>query len=170
MVSVEYQAFYSAEVAFVCEALTDRAFLDAYATEIGALRWDATIDEPGDGIRTRLAMTVPTNGVPAAFKRFVTPTVDIVETRVWNAHGVGVGVGVGVGGTVAVDAAVGKREARVRGTVALVPEVQGCRFTFAGDIVVNLRLVGEPAALLVKELVRKVLSQQTKVMERWIAA
>jgi hypothetical protein len=31
-------------------------------------------------------------------------------------------------------------------------------------------LVGEPAALLVKELVRKVLSQQTKVMERWIAA
>lgn len=162
MVSVGYQALYSAEVAFVREALTDKAFLDAYATEIGALRWDATIDEAVDGIRTRLAMTVPTNGVPAAFKRFVTPTVDIVETRVWNAHG--------VSGTVAVDAAVGKREARVRGTVALVPEAQGCRFTFAGDIVVNLRLVGEPAALLVKELVRKVLSQQTKVMERWITA
>jgi hypothetical protein len=164
MVSVEYQAFYGADVAFVRNALTDKAFLDAYAIEIGALQWEATVDESAGGIRTRLGMTVPTNGVPAAFKRFVTPTVDIVETRTWNPSGES------IGGTVSVDAAVGKRAARVRGTLALVPEGLGCRFTFAGDIAVNLRLVGDPAALLIKELIRKVLSQQTKVMERWIAA
>ena len=164
MVSVEYQAFYAADPAFVLKALTDRAFLDAYATEIGALRWDAAIDDEVDRIRTRLSMNVPTTGVPAAFKRFVTPTVDIVETRTWNT------AGDGTSGTVTVDAAVGKREARVRGTLSLVSEGEGCRFTFAGEISVNLRLVGEPAALLIKELIRKVLSQQTHVMERWVTA
>jgi hypothetical protein len=162
MVNVDYQALYGADIAFVRQALTDKAFLDAYATEIGALRWDVAIEETAAGLRTRLAMTVPTNGVPAAFKRFVTPTVDIVETRSWELPTES------SRGTVSVDAAVGKRSARIRGTVSLVPEGQVCRFTFDGDIVVNLRLVGDPAALLIKELIRKVLSQQTKVMERWI--
>jgi hypothetical protein len=157
VVKVEYEAVYAADVAFVVKALTDQAFLDAYATEIGALRWDASTD----GIHTRLRMTVPTTGVPAAFKRFVTPTVEIVEARTWVVSGERCTA------AVTVDAAAGKREARVRGTISLVPLPQGCRFSFTGDIVVNLRLVGDAAALLIKDLIRRVLAQQTKVMQRW---
>ena len=163
MVTVDYEALYAADVTFVLESLTDKAFLDAYAAEIGALNWDASVDESADGVRTRLTMTVPTNGVPAAFKRFVTPTVDIVEARTWDA------IAERCGGTVSVDAAVGKRRVQIRGTLALIPEAQGCKFTFSGEIDVNLRLVGDAAAVLVRELIRKVLSQQTKVMQRWIA-
>jgi Protein of unknown function (DUF2505) len=159
VVKVEYAADYGAGVPFARQALTDKAFLDAYATEIGALSWDATTD----GSRTKLAMTVPTNGVPTAFKRFVTPTVEIVEARSWNA------VGERCSGTVSVDAAVGKREARIRGTISLIPVAGGCRFRFAGDIAVNLRVVGDAAALLIRDLIRRVLAQQTKVMLRWIS-
>jgi hypothetical protein len=160
MVKVEYQAVYAAEVAYVLKALTDKAFLDAYATEIGALRWDAA----SDGTHTSLQMTVPTTGVPAAFKRFVTPTVEITEARTWQV------VGEQCSGIAAVDAAVGKREARVRGTLVLAPVPQGCRFTFSGDIEVNLRIVGDAAAVLIKDLIRKVLAQQTKVMQRCISS
>jgi hypothetical protein len=168
VVKVEYEAVYAADVSFVAKALTDQAFLDAYATEIGALRWAATTD----GINTRLQMTVPTTGVPAAFKRFVTPTVEIVEVRTWDDMVPRDGDmvardGERCSGRVSVDAAVGKREARIRGTIALVPVPEGCRFSFTGDIVVNLRLVGDAAALLIKDLIRRVLAQQTKVMQRW---
>jgi hypothetical protein len=161
MVRVEYQASYRQDADFVWKALTDEAFLAAYAKEIGALRSAVAISRTAEYTRTRVEMTVPTTGVPAAFKRFVTPTVDIVEERTWGSGDER------FQGSASVDAAVGKRAARIRGGLALVPLAEGCHFTFAGDISVNLPLVGNAAAGLIRDLIRKVLSQQTKVLLDW---
>jgi hypothetical protein len=161
MVDVRYQASYSQDADFVWDALTDEAFLSSYATKIGALQADVGVERTADYTRTRVQMTVPTAGVPAAFKRFVTPTVDITEIRTWPTGGNR------FKGDVTVDAAVGKREVHIRGGVMLMPESEGCQFVFDGGIAVKLRLVGDAAAVLIRDLVKRVLTQQGKVLQDW---
>lgn len=161
MVKVDYLASYSQDADFVWKALTDEAFLAAYATKIGALKSEVAVLRRAELTRTRVTMTVPTTGVPAAFKRFVTPTVDIVEVRTWG------GGAQRFRGSATVDAAVGKRAVHIGGELALLAHGQGSQFTFNGDIAVNLRVVGDAAAVLIKDLIRSVLSQQTKVLEGW---
>lgn len=166
MVNVEYEAVYTADVARVLAILTDKAFLAEYAKEIGATDWDIDVEASGEatgGVRTRLRLSVPTDRIPAAFRRFVPPTLEIVEARDWPGTSGGELVG-----NVAVDTAVGKHDAQVRGTVALTAVPEGTRFSMTGDVVVHLPLVGGRAAGLLKDLIVRVLGNQTTVVNRWI--
>jgi hypothetical protein len=161
---VEYEAVYASDIDFVLTTLLDEMFLAEYAKEIGALDWDIAVDREDVVSRTRLRLTVPTHGVPPLFKRFVSPTIEIIELREWStAAPQGVR-----NGRLAVDATVSKRDARVRGVVALKSVPEGTRFSAVADISVNLPLVGDRAAGLIKDLIVRVLGQQTKVMGRWL--
>jgi hypothetical protein len=163
---VEYAAVYAAGINSVIAALVDKDFLAAYAQQIGATSWDITVDPAADSTRTQLRMTAPTHGIPALFRRFVPPTIEIVETRIWAAAT----DRDGRTGTVAVDAEIGRRDARVRGQVELTTQDGGTRFSMSGDVVVNLLVVGDRAAALVKDLIVRVLGDQTTVMNRWISS
>src|SRR5947209_5299345 len=72
MAAIHYEATYRAPVDRVISVLTDESFLSAYAQEVGALKYEVGVeregDEPDAPVRTRVAMTVPTSGVPAVFK------------------------------------------------------------------------------------------------------
>jgi hypothetical protein len=158
---VQYEAVYAADQGFVMDTLVDEAFLAAYAKEIGALDWDVAVDQTEDRTQTRLLMHVPTQGIPSLFRRFVPATLEIVETRSWPSATRGKG-------EVAVDAPVAKRDARVRGQLTLSPVDGGTRFEMSGDVSVSLPLVGERAAVQLKDLIVRVLGNQTTVMNRWI--
>lgn len=166
MVTVQYEALYPIEVARALTILTDEAFLAEYAKEIGATSWDIDVDRQDTAITSEVRLTVPTDRMPPLFRRFVPPSLIIVETRVWPGP-VADGAA-GLGGEVAVDTAVGKRSAQVRGTIALDTVEQGTRFSMTGDVVVHLPLVGGQAASLLKDLIVRVLGNQTTVMNRWI--
>ena len=164
MARVEYEADYPGDIASVLATLVDEAFLADYAKEVGATDWDIAVDHQDEVTKTRLRLTVPTYGVPPLFKRYVSPTVVITEVREWS----GAASPDVRNGRLAVDASVSKREARVRGVVALTSVPTGTRFSASADISVNLPLVGDRAAGLIKNLILRVLAQQTKVMEHWL--
>lgn len=161
MAKVQFSAVYAADAGFVRDTLTDEAFLAEYAKEIGALNWNITVDRPEDLIRTRLLMHVPTGGIPAIFKRFVPAELEIVETRTWLAATPG-------RADIAVDAAVAKRDARVRGRAMLSPVVGDTHFEMSGDVSASLPLVGRQAADQLANLIVRVLGNQTTVLNRWI--
>jgi hypothetical protein len=161
---VEYEVVYPADQASVMAAFVNEAFLADYAKEVGALKWDVSIEPLEDATRTRLLLTVPTQGMPAMFKRFVPATLDILEVRTWPTTP----AGEDIRAQVAVDAAVAKRDAKVRGIAVLAPVENGTSFAMTGDIAVRVPLVGDRAAALVKDLILRVLSKQTIAMNRWI--
>ena len=163
---VHHEAIYAADLEFVMNALTDKAFLAEYAQEVGALESDVAVDLSNAGIQTRVRMVVPTSGVPQPFKKLVTPTVEIREWRRWHpATDEQRRMG-----RVTVDAEVGRRKAHVRGGLEVAALAEGSRFRVGGDITVNLRLLEDQAARLIAQLVGNVLNQQAKVMARWIEA
>jgi hypothetical protein len=174
MTSIHYEATYLAPAERVMGVLTDEAFLAAYAQEVGALAHRVEVERAAPKtaapfqVRTRVEMTVPTAGVPAAFKRLVTPTVDITEVRTWVAPTDG-----RWHGRLSVDASARGRAARVRGKLVLEPGQNGSsaaasRFGVDGDVSVAVPLIGELAAGLVKDLVGSVIRRQSTVMERWL--
>lgn len=158
---VQFEAVYAADPEFVMDALVDKAFLAAYAKEIGALDWEIAVDQAEDRTQTRLQMNVPTAGIPSIFKRFVPSKLKIVETRTWPTATRG-------RGEVAVDAAVGGGNARVRGQLQLSRVDGGTRFDMSGDVSVSLPLVGDKAAAQLRDLIVRVLGNQSTVMNRWI--
>lgn len=168
MAAIHYEATYRAPVEQIFSVLTDESFLSAYALEVGALRHEVGVEreggEPGAPVRTHVTMTVPTSGVPAVFKRLVTATIDITEVRHWVAPADGRWQG-----SLAVDASARRRDAKVRGALVLEPG-DGCsaRFGVDGKASVNVPLVGDLAAELVKDLVGSVIRRQSAVMERWL--
>jgi hypothetical protein len=168
MAAIHYEATYRAPVERVISVLTNESFLSAYAQEVGALSYEVGVERAGDEldspVRTHVAMTVPTSGVPAVFKRLVTATIDITEVRRWEAPADGRWKG-----SLAVDASARRRDANVRGALVLEPEDAGAaRFGVDGKASVNVPLVGDLAAELVKDLVGSVIRRQSAVMERWL--
>ena len=167
MAAIHYEATYAAVVQRVFDVLTDEVFLDAYAREVGALAHQVGVERSAEQVRTRVSMTVPTAGVPAVFKRLVTATIDLTEVRTWPAEA----ADDRRHGTLAVDASARNREAKVRAALVLEPgrsDASVTRFGVDGDVNVNVPLLGEPAAALVKDLVASVIRRQSAVMERWL--
>jgi hypothetical protein len=66
----------------------------------------------------------------------------------------------------AVDAALGGKHARVRGTIVLTPYGPGSRFTVTGDVDVHLPPVSRVAAGQVVQLIRGVLERESAVVRR----
>ena len=166
MAALHYEATYPAAFERVMSVLTDPDFLSAYAKEVGALAHDVAVARGGAGfeVQTRVTMTVPTDGVPAVLKRLVTPTVEIIEVRTWQAADE-----TQCRGVLAVDASARGRSARVRGSLLLSSGSRGAtQFVVDGQSAVDVRLLGELAAALVKDLVGSVIKRQTLVMERWL--
>jgi hypothetical protein len=166
---VRYEAVFAADVAFVMDALVDEAFLAAYAKEIGATDWEIAVDRLADLTRTRLRLTVPTQGIHAVFARLVTSTMEIVETRSWPAaHTYAAAQNDGERrAVVAVDAAFRRRDLRLRGVVVLAPVAAGTRFTISGVITVNVPVMASLAESMAKQLIGAALDTQTKVMNLW---
>lgn len=166
MARIEYQVDYPAAAPDVLAVLTDEAFLDDYAREIGALRWTAGVTRVGGSPVTELDFAVRTDGIPSMFRGFVGASVDVRDRRAWTApddegrqHA-----------TLSVDAALGSKQARVRGTIVLAPEGTGSRFTAIGAVDVHLPPVSRVAAGHVVQLIRSVLERETAVVRRRLGA
>ena len=110
----------------------------------------------GDGVTTtRVSRTLPTAKMPAVARRFVGPTIDLVEIVAWSMvspqtwHG-----------DAAADIAVSGRDARFRGRAAIEPAAPGARYSLSGDVVIKVPLVGGTVEKLAADaLVRAVNAQ-----------
>jgi uncharacterized protein YndB with AHSA1/START domain len=168
MAALRYEVVYAAPVGRVFEVLTDEAFLSAYAQEVGAVDYQVRVEGAAEQLTTHVAMTVPTAGVPAVLKRLVTPTIALVERRSWEMGK----APSGRRGSLFVDASSRGRDAKVRADLALAPaehDAGATRFAVDGHANVNVPLLGELAASLVRDLVGSVIRRQSVVMQRWLS-
>ena len=151
---VHYDKNVPADPAGLFGMLTNEEFLRGYAAT-GAVEFDVNIHR-GDGVTTtRVSRTLPTAKMPSIARRFVGPTIDLVEIVTWSMvseqtwHG-----------DAAADIAVSGRDARFRGRTAIEPAGPGTRYSLAGDVVIKVPLVGGAVEKLAADALLKAVNAQ----------
>jgi hypothetical protein len=153
-VKVQYDKNVPAEPAGVFGMMTKEEFQRGYAAA-GAVEFDVDVHH-GDGVTTtRVSRTLPTAKMPAVARRFVGPTIDLVEIVAWSMmspetwHG-----------DAAVDIMVSGRDARFRGRAAIEPGQPGTRYSLTGDVVIKVPLVGGTVEKLAADALLKAVNAQ----------
>ncbi len=164
MTKLAYEAIHAADVATVFPILTAAGFLEDCARQLGADTWTVAVTPGPPELTTQLDLRAPTRNIPATFRRFFGPHVNISEKRTWNAPAAD---GSRQGGLSAHALARG-HEAFVTGTLLLAPAQDAARFTVDADVTVRLGLLSDLAAAKVGELLASVLNDQTIVLDRWL--
>jgi hypothetical protein len=153
------QDSYPAEPSRVLDALTDPAFLQAWAAALGARVDDVAASGADGSRRTRLRLGVPTRGIPPAFARFVGTEVTVEDERTWRSDGDG-----GFAADVEVRARIFGRVALVRGRRTLTAEGGGTLSVTTAEVTVDAPVVGRQAEGAVGQLVGVVLRREAEVL------
>lgn len=142
---LEYPATTEDVFAMFC----DRAFREQVCQETGALSWsvevDASSDTAGDGASVTVRRVMPAE-VPAAVKRFLGETVEVVQTEQWESAD-------GDHRRAEVLIEIEGQPAKMIGTVTLEPDGETSALVLDGEIKVRVPLVG---SRLEKEVARAV--------------
>jgi hypothetical protein len=153
-VKLQYDKNVSADPAGLFAMMTNEEFLRGYASA-GAVDFDVNVHR-GDGVTTtKVSRTLPTAKMPSIARRFVGPTIDLVEIVAWSLvsdetwHG-----------DAAADIAVSGRDARFRGRAAIEPTGPGTRYSLAGDVVIKVPLVGGAVEKLAVDALLKAVNAQ----------
>ncbi|MCO7221505.1 DUF2505 domain-containing protein [Klenkia sp. PcliD-1-E] len=136
----------SAPAATVVETLTDEAFVRAFLADLGADVREV-VARPG---RTTARYTVPTQGIPEVFARFVGDRVELTDVRTWTVDGDT------ATGTVLVTASVFGRDVRLEGD----RRIAGGTLTTTGRSHVDAPFVGRKAEGGVDELAVLVMQKE----------
>lgn len=147
---VEYA--FEAGVEDVHAVLTDPEFLREYGRATHSRDVSVTASAAG----SRLHRVMPTDAVPPFAKSFLGDEVPVLEVVTWEepaADG-------SRSASLAVDAAAGSRQARLRGSLVLTPAGGGCGLLAEGDVRVNVPLVGGRLAPLVVQVLESALRRQ----------
>ena len=152
---LHFEFAFSAGVEAVHAVLTDPEFLREYAYKTESRQ----VSVSADGATTRVRRVMPTDAVPPFAKPFLGGEVPVSEVVTWGPRA----DDGSRSGDLAVDAAVGSRQARLRGTVRLEPSGSGCRLLADGDLRVKVPLVGAKLAPLVAQVLGGALRVQCEL-------
>jgi hypothetical protein len=153
-VKVQYDKNVPADPTGIFGMMTNEEFLRGYAAA-GAVKFDVDVHHADGVTTTRVSRTLPTARMPAVARRFVGPTIDLVEIVAWSMMRADTWHG-----DAAVDIAVSGRDARFRGRAAIEPGQPGTRYTLAGDVVIKLPLVGGTVEKLAADALLKAVDAQ----------
>ncbi|SDG51729.1 Protein of unknown function [Klenkia brasiliensis] len=142
----------TAPAATVVATLTDEAFVRAFLADLGAEVRDVQV---GEG-RTTARYTVPTQGIPEVFARFVGDRVELTDVRTWTVDGDT------ATGTVLVTASVFGRDVRLEGDRCIA----GGTLTTTGRSHVDAPFVGRKAEGGVDELAVVVMKKEAGTLGR----
>ncbi|MDP9408751.1 MAG: DUF2505 domain-containing protein [Actinomycetota bacterium] len=162
--ALRFEYAFPAGVDEVHAVLTDPGFLREYADATHSR--DVEVDAAPDGSSTSVRRVMPTDAVPSFAKPFLGDEVPVEETVAWRpSDGDGSRYG-----DLAVDASAASRQARLRGTMRLLPEGPGCRLVAEGDVSVKVPLVGGKLAPLVEQLLQSAVRKQCELADRRLGA
>lgn len=159
-VSFTHDATIPADPATVLATLTEEAFVREALAELGADVREVTVA----GTRTTARYSVPTQGIPQAFARFVGDRVEVTDVRTWTAEGEG------ASGTVVVTTSLFGRDVRLDGHRRLEPSPEGSRISSTGHSSVDAPIVGRQAEKGVDELAGVVLRREAEALTRRLGA
>lgn len=139
----------------VVGTLTDEVFVRAFLADLGADVREVVV-EPG---RTTARYTVPTQGIPEVFARFVGDRVELTDVRTWTVDGDT------ATGTVLVTASVFGRDVRLEGD----RRITGGTLTTTGRSHVDAPFVGRKAEGGVDELAVVVMKKEAETLSRRVS-
>ena len=160
--SLRFEHAFPAGVEEVHAVLTDPEFLREYAYKTESQ--EVQVEASPAGSRVRRVM--PTDGVPPFAKPFLGEAVPVLEVVTWQPPA----PDGSRSGELAVDAAAGSRQARLRGRIALEPDGAGCRLLASGDVRIKVPLVGGKLAPLVEQVLHGALRVQCELAAQRLGA
>ena len=152
---LRFEFAFPAGVEAVFAVLTDPEFLREYAYKTESRE----VAVSARGGTTRVRRVMPTDAVPPFAKPFLGNEVPVQEVVTWQPPD----ADESRSADLAVDAAVGSRQARLRGRLLLEPTGSGSRLLAEGDVRVKVPLVGAKLAPLVEQVLRGALRVQCEL-------
>lgn len=131
----------------VVDLLTDEGFVRAALADLGADVRDVAVE----GTRTTARYSVPTQGIPQAFAKFVGDRVEVTDVRTWTVDGDG------ATGTVLVTTTLFGRDVRLSADRRITP---ASTITSTGSSKVDAPFIGRKAEGAVDELAVVVLKKE----------
>lgn len=151
---------YAASIAEVQQLLTDRAFRERVCERLDALSHEVTVTGSGPGAELLVRQTQAMTGAPAVATRLTGDTVTLEQREVWRSS------------TVA-DLSItlpGKPVELRNGRVTLTERPDGgCEQVVAGDLRVNVPLVGGKLESMLSDVLRAAMRRQAEVGDAWLA-
>ena len=149
---------YTASPAEVRAMLTTPAFRDEVCTYQRALEHTVDVAEQGGTTTVVITQSQAMDGAPAAARKLVGSSVQIVQRESWTSAD-------------SADFAmeIPGKPGHLRGTIALVDKGDGgCDEVFAGEVKVNVPLVGGKLEGFVADILTRALRREGEVGARWL--
>jgi hypothetical protein len=149
---------YAAPAAEVLEMLTTPGFREEVCTRQHALTHSVEITPEGSTTTVLISQSQSMDGAPAAARKLVGSSVQIVQQEVWR------------GATEAdFSMEIPGKPGHVRGGITLVDNgAAGCDEVFAGEVKVNVPLVGGKLEGFIADLLTKALRREGEVGVTWL--
>jgi len=150
---------YDAPPAQVHEMLADPAFRKEACEAAGDLRYDVSITPEGAGMRVVVDQTQSARGIPSFATKFVGDEIRIVQTEDWSDDR-----------SASLHLAIPGKPGRFTGTISLEDDGSGGTVeTVAGELTVNIPLVGGKLEALIVDLLTAALRSEERVGRSYLA-
>ncbi|MDN5725113.1 MAG: DUF2505 domain-containing protein [Propionibacteriales bacterium] len=154
---ISSRAEFAADPSTVHAMVTTKEYLDQVCRASGAQEYSTEVT----GAVTKSSRTLP---APDNAKRFTGPTLTVVEQISWGEAG---NDGARVGQLVLT---VPGQPAGMKGTVTLAPGGRGTVVTLAGDLKVNIPLLGKKLEQAASPAILEGFGVQQRVGDEWLAS
>jgi hypothetical protein len=159
---LQHETTFPASGAQVQEMLLDEGFLTRYAEGTGALRQEVSVERGSDTATSRVRRQMPTDGVPAVFRRVIGAAVEVTEVTVWqNATAEG-------RRQASLEADIGGMPVRFRGDSVLIASDAGSRLLVTGTVKASVPFIGAKAEELLRSAIIAALDKQAAIAADWL--
>ena len=154
----EHVNSYSASPETVRAMLGDREFREAVCTYQRALDHSVEIAEDGETTRIVITQTQAMDGAPAAARKLVGGSVQIVQRETWTDSS-----------SAEFAMEIPGKPGHLRGTITLVDKGDGfCEEVFSGEVKVNVPLVGGKLEGFIGDILARGLRREGRVGVTWL--
>jgi hypothetical protein len=166
MTDVRYQGGFAADATVVFALLTDKPFLGAFATQMGASAHKVSVTHRGGHTTVTLTWTVSTDPVPRLFRPFLGgSTFDVVESTAWR----GPRTDGSRNGDVTLTARVGTRQGQMRGSLLLDNAADGAQLELDGVVTLETPIARGFAEHEAAQFIGHVLDRRRLLADEWLA-
>jgi len=142
----------------VVAMLTDKAFRERVAQEAGAASYSVVVEETGQGVKSVIDTSQPTDGLPGVAAKFLGSTFDIHQEEVWSSTTAGL-----------LTVTIPGKPGTVNGTVSLAEHGKETVQTVHAEIKVGIPLIGGKVEAIIGSALGRVLKIQQRVGGEWLA-
>lgn len=138
--------------------LVEPAFREEVCRTIRSLEYAVEVTETASGTVVEVRQTQLARKIPPMAQKLIGDRVEIVQRELWTGADTGT-----------FEMAIPGKPGQMQGTLALQQDGGGCVQTYAGELKVNVPLVGGKLEALVADLLRKALAAEERVGADWLS-